>query len=115
MKKGQDYFTSERVNLTIASNPSEYMALTDTFSPILHRLDQAVRWRAVHPNEPVPPPYEILTRYSKPPDELAAKSQRKLEKLVAAADVKKGKSITGFSKSYGLPIYCESSPEGSRS
>lgn len=66
------------------------MPLGETYSPVLHRLDQAVRWRAVHPTEPVPPPYEILTRYSKPPEELVAKSKRRLEKLVDAASVKKG-------------------------
>lgn len=64
--------------------------MVDTYSPVLHRLDQAVRWRAVHPTKPVPPPYEILTRYSKPPEELVTKSKRKLEKLVATASVKKG-------------------------
>ena len=69
--------------------PAEYMNMTDTYSPVLHRIDQAVRWRAVHPTEPVPPPYEILTRYSHPPEELVAGAKRKLEKLVAAADVKK--------------------------
>ncbi|KAL8689848.1 MAG: hypothetical protein Q9218_004568 [Villophora microphyllina] len=70
-------------------NPSEYMPMTETFSPVLHRLDQAVRWKAVHPTEPVPPPYEILTRYSQPPEDLLSQSKRRLEKLVAAADVKK--------------------------
>ncbi|KAL9005753.1 MAG: hypothetical protein Q9188_001464 [Gyalolechia gomerana] len=70
-------------------NPSEYMPMTDTFSPVLHRIDQAVRWRAVHPTEPIPPPYEILIRYSQPPEDLVSSSKRKLEKLMAAADVKK--------------------------
>ena len=68
------------------------MPITDTYSPVLHRIDQAVRWRAVHPNEPIPPVYEILTKYSKPPEQLVAKAKRQLEKLVTAADVKKGKS-----------------------
>ena len=70
-------------------NPAEYMSMADTYSPVLHRIDQAVRWRAVHPSEPVPPPYEILTRYSNPPEELVAGAKRKLEKLITAADVKK--------------------------
>ena len=70
-------------------NPAEYMNMTDTYSPVLHRIDQAVRWRAVHPTEPIPPPYEILTRYSNPPEELIAGAKKKLEKLIAAADVKK--------------------------
>ncbi|KAL8758416.1 MAG: hypothetical protein Q9199_001491 [Rusavskia elegans] len=70
-------------------NPSEYMPMTDTFSPVLHRIDQAVRWRAVHPTEPVPPPHDILVRYSNPPEDLVNRSKKRLEKLMAAADVKK--------------------------
>ena len=76
--------------LTLYRNAAEYMPMAETYSPVLHRLDQAVRWRAVHPNEPIPPPYEILTRYSKPPDELIARSEHQLETLIKAADVKKG-------------------------
>ena len=76
--------------LIVHRNPAEYMPMTETYSPVLHRIDQAVRWRAVHPNEPVPPPYEILTRYSNPPNELVAYSKRQLEKLMMAANVKKG-------------------------
>ena len=67
------------------------MPITDTYSSVLHRIDQAVRWRAVHPNDPIPPPYDILVKYTNPPEELVNKSKRRLEKLIAAADVKKGK------------------------
>ena len=70
-------------------NLCEYMQMIDTYSPVLHRIDQAVRWRAVHPTDPVPGPYEILTRYSQPPEELTSKSKHRLEKLIAAADIKK--------------------------
>lgn len=70
-------------------NPAEYMDMADTYSPVLHRMDQAVRWRAVHPTEPVPPPYDILTRYSNPPEALVAGAKKKLERLIAAANVKK--------------------------
>lgn len=76
--------------LTSLRTPAEYMRMEDTFSPVLHRIDQAIRWRAVHPTEPIPPPYEILTKFSKPPEELQSKAKRHLEKLMAAADVKKG-------------------------
>ena len=79
------------IKLTSPSKPTEYMQIQDTYSPVLHRIDQAVRWRAIHPNDPIPPPYEILVRYSHPPEELVNKSKRRLERLVAAADVKKGK------------------------
>ena len=65
--------------------------MTDTFSPILHRIDQAVRWRAVYPTESIPPPYDILTKYSKPPEELQGKARQALERLIATADVKRGK------------------------
>lgn len=75
------------------SNPTEYMPMEDAFSPVLHRVNQAIRWRAVHPNEPIPPPYETLTRFSKPPEELQVKAKRYLEKLVATAEVKKGTYI----------------------
>jgi len=81
-----------RTPLTVDSNPAEYMPLAETYSPVLHRLDLAVRFRAVQPNEPIPPPYDILTRYSNPPDELLTKAKRQLQKLVEAANVKKGNS-----------------------
>ena len=69
-------------------NPTEFMQLTDTFSPVLHRIDQAVRWRAVHSEEPIPSPYEILTRYSKPPNEIIERSKGTLAALIEEADVK---------------------------
>lgn len=74
----------------IKRRPAEYMPMSETYSPVLHRVDQAVRWRAVHPDEPIPPPHEILVKYSQPPEELVIGAKRKLEELVSAADVKKG-------------------------
>lgn len=74
----------------IKRRPAEYMPMSETYSPVLHRIDQAIRWRAVHPNEPIPPPHEILLKYSHPPDELVSGAKRKLEELVSAANVKKG-------------------------
>lgn len=76
--------------LMIKRRPAEYMPMSDTYSPVLHRIDQAIRWRAVHPNEPIPPPHEILVKYSKPPEELVISAKRKLEELASVADVKKG-------------------------
>ena len=96
--------------LTMYSNPAEYMPMTETYSPVLHRLEQAVRWRAVHPDEPIPPPYEILTRYSKPPDELVAQSKRRLEKLIAAADLKKGKENHAQKSQYLVLLLTLNSP-----
>jgi ATP-dependent DNA helicase 2 subunit 2 len=69
--------------------PAEYMAMDETFSPLYHRIEQAKRWRAVHPKDPIPPIPEILTEYSKPPEELQNNAQSALQRLLKAADVKK--------------------------
>lgn len=72
------------------SESVETLPIDESFSPVLHRIDSAIRYRAIHPNDPVPPPSERLTSFSRPPDEAVEKSQKYLEKLIAAADVKKG-------------------------
>ncbi|KAH8153276.1 uncharacterized protein LAJ45_02863 [Morchella importuna] len=69
-------------------NPSEYITVEDTYSPIVHRINQVVRWRAIHPNEPIPPPYEVLLKYSKVPEGLLEKIEDPLGKLIAACDIK---------------------------
>jgi ATP-dependent DNA helicase 2 subunit 2 len=66
------------------------MPIEDTYSPIIHRINQAIKRRAVRPDEPVQPPAEILIKYSHPPEELVKKSEAPLSKLVAAANIKKG-------------------------
>jgi ATP-dependent DNA helicase 2 subunit 2 len=66
------------------------MPIEDTYSPILHRINQAIKRRAVRPDEPVQPPAEILIKYSHPPEDLVKKSEAQLGKLVAAANIKKG-------------------------
>jgi ATP-dependent DNA helicase 2 subunit 2 len=72
------------------------MALTDTYSPVLHRIDQAIRWRAVHPKEPIPPAPEILVKFSRTPEELQSLAQADLKKLIAAAAIEKGTSKSPF-------------------
>ena len=71
-------------------NPAEYAPLEDTYSPVLHRILQVIRRRAVDPIEEVPPAPEILTKYSKIPDMLSQKVKPYLETLIKEADVKKG-------------------------
>jgi ATP-dependent DNA helicase 2 subunit 2 len=56
----------------------------------LHRINAAIRSRAIHPSEPIPPPSERLTKFSHPPDELVEKSKKYLEKLMEVAEVKEG-------------------------
>lgn len=70
--------------------PTEYAPIDDTFSPVLHRISQCIQHRAIHPDTPLPPVPEALTKYSRPPAALVEGSRRHLEKLVAACDVKKG-------------------------
>jgi len=72
-------------------NPTDYVPPEDTFSPVLHRIDQVVRWRAIHPNDPIPPVSEILTKYSHPPKELLEQARKPLDRLIEASNVKKGK------------------------
>ena len=68
---------------------TEYAALDDTYSPMLHRINQVIKNRAVHSNAEPPPPTDILVKYMHPPAELLKQSQRSLDKVVKTADVKK--------------------------
>ncbi|KAL4980359.1 SPOC like C-terminal domain-containing protein [Aspergillus desertorum] len=63
--------------------------IEDSFSPILHRVSAAIRYRAIHPNGPIPPPAKILTQFSQPPEHLLKTAERHLKKLIETADVKK--------------------------
>lgn len=71
--------------------PTEYAKIEDTYSPLLHRVNQIIRWRATHPDPtlPLPDPPQILTRFSAPPPDLLQQAESQLETLKKAADVKK--------------------------
>lgn len=71
--------------------PAEYAKLEDTYSPILHRVNQVIRWRVVNtdPTLPLPGPPEILTKYANPPAELLSQASTELSALIKASDVKK--------------------------
>jgi ATP-dependent DNA helicase 2 subunit 2 len=64
--------------------------IDDSFSPVLHRVNAAIRSRAIHPNDPIPPPARILTQFSQPPEHLLRNAERHLKRLIEVADVKKG-------------------------
>lgn len=72
-----------------SGDPAEYMPMEDTFSPLYHRIEQAKRWRAVHPKDPIQPVSEILLKYSTQPEPLQMSSKAALERLIKVADVKK--------------------------
>ena len=69
--------------------PTEYMPMDETYSPMLHRVNQIIKHRAVFPQTEPPPPYEILTRFSNPPPTLVGQSKPILDRVIQAADVKK--------------------------
>lgn len=74
--------------------PAEYAPLDDLFAPIIHRLNQAVRSRAVHEDGPIDDIPPVLLKYSRPPDGLVQKAKRKIDRLIETADVKKGQTLT---------------------
>lgn len=80
-------------------NPTEYAPLqlppleADLYSPIIHRVNQAIRARAVDPDAPVGDIPPLLIKYSRPPDKLVKSAKREVEALREAANVKKGMFI----------------------
>lgn len=72
-------------------NPAEYAALDDLYAPLIHRVNQAIRARAIHEDgaiDEIPPG---LLEYSRPPDGLVKRAKRKIDRLIEVADVKKGR------------------------
>jgi ATP-dependent DNA helicase 2 subunit 2 len=82
--------------LTALRASSEWAKMKDTYSPVVNRINQAIRYRATHPNTKLPTPYEVLTRYMQPPQEVSEASSKYLEALIAEADVKPGESNAGI-------------------
>jgi ATP-dependent DNA helicase 2 subunit 2 len=37
----------------------EYMTIEETFTPVIHRINQAIRDRAMYPDDPISPPAEL--------------------------------------------------------
>jgi len=68
------------------------MPFEDTYSPNIHRINQAIRHRAIYPGGDLPKePAPILTKWQNPPEKLVADASESLERLIATAAVKKGK------------------------
>jgi ATP-dependent DNA helicase 2 subunit 2 len=77
--------------------PAEYVPIDDSFNPSIHRVNHAVKVRAVHPEKAVPETPPILLRFSSPPEELMQRVQDRIDALVQAAEVKKGRQATFIS------------------
>lgn len=89
MSKYVDEMDLSKFGTDDEGQPAEYMPIDDTFSPVLHRVNQVIRQRAVYPDKDLPPIPEILTKYSKPPEELAEKVKPVIQNILEIADIKK--------------------------
>ena len=67
------------------------MQIEDSYNPSIHRINHAIKQRAVCPEADVPEIQPVLLRFSSPPEDLIAKVQERIDALVEAAEVKKGK------------------------
>ncbi|KAK8021465.1 Ku80 [Apiospora arundinis] len=67
----------------------EYAPVEDLYCPTLHRINQAVRHRAIYPDQPVPPIPPILLKYAKPDEDMEQAAKTRLEDLIETAEVKK--------------------------
>lgn len=85
VKSMSDYVDS----MSLDRDDEEMLEMDETYSPVLHTIEGAVRYRAVYPDASVPPKREAFMAYSKQPEELQVQSQEALRRLVKAADVKK--------------------------
>ena len=78
--------------LNLHSEPAEYAPIDDAFNPAIHRINHAVKARAIHPDGPVPSIPPLLTRFAAPPEDLIGKVQGRIDSLILAAEVKKGET-----------------------
>ncbi|CAG8888154.1 unnamed protein product [Penicillium egyptiacum] len=72
------------------------LPIDESFSPLLHRIESAVRYRAVHPHDPVLDPSERLTQFAHPSEDMVKNSKSRLGKLISTADVKKGNPFPNY-------------------
>lgn len=74
----------------VCRNPAEYAALEDLYSPIIHRVNQAVRARAVAQDGKIAAVPEILKKYAEPPEMLIKQARPQIDTLKKVASLKKG-------------------------
>ncbi|PHH63602.1 hypothetical protein CDD81_5694 [Ophiocordyceps australis] len=70
-------------------NAVEWAPIDETYNPAVHRVNYAVKTRAVHPDKPITDIPPVLLRFSSPPEALIAKAQSRIDTLVEMAQVKK--------------------------
>ncbi|KAM0346458.1 hypothetical protein ACHAPU_005523 [Fusarium lateritium] len=72
-----------------SGDPVEYVPIDETFNPTIHRVNHAVKSRAVYPEKPVSDIPPTLLQFAQPPQDLLEKVQSKVDSLIEVADVKK--------------------------
>lgn len=70
-------------------NPSEWAALDENYSPNIHRVKQAIRARAIYPDEKIEEVPAVLVKFSRPPEDLIAGAKSEIDSLRSVANVKK--------------------------
>lgn len=76
-------------SMNLVHDDEEEMAIDDTFSPVLHTIEGAIKYRAIHPHDGLPETSQAFTVYSEPPQEIRDQSSGALARLIKAADLKK--------------------------
>jgi ATP-dependent DNA helicase 2 subunit 2 len=87
MKSMSEYV--DAMDISTFEDGGEYAPFDETYSLKVHRLKEAIKFRAVNKIDEVPPPADILLKYSNPPEELMKNAERSLDNVIKAADVKK--------------------------
>ncbi|KZZ95922.1 ATP-dependent DNA helicase II subunit 2 [Moelleriella libera RCEF 2490] len=69
--------------------PAEFAPIDETFNPAIHRINNAVKMRAAHPEKPVPKVPATLLRHAYPPEDLVEKVRARADEVIRLAGVKK--------------------------
>ncbi|ETN36282.1 uncharacterized protein HMPREF1541_08559 [Cyphellophora europaea CBS 101466] len=76
-------------SMSLIEGEEELLPMDDTFSPVLHTIEGAIKYRAIHPDQALPPKPELFSNYSHQPTHLQEAAKPALDRLIKAADVKK--------------------------
>ena len=72
----------------LSTDQSPFFTYRDIFSPVIHRIQQIICFRALNPESAWPPTPEILLRYTTPNEILLSDAKSVLERLKKELDLK---------------------------
>jgi ATP-dependent DNA helicase 2 subunit 2 len=84
----------DNMMLTEENDGEEMLAMEDTFSPVLHTIEDAIKYRAIHAHNPekvneLPPRRAMFEALQVPPAGMQEQAKMALKSLTKAADVRK--------------------------